>query len=228
MNPALLELQDHDSALARLTREKAALDDGSEARARRDLLEKQLEEVGALLKTAESNRSDREAELSATEAKIAQQQQRMMTASSAHEISALERDIGGLSHRRGELDEAILMLMDEAETHAARVAGLEKQLADARKEVERIEGEFASETSRLNAAIARETAARDGVEAQLSPPEKQKYDASFKRHAGVAVARVVGGSCSACGTKLSTYSLRDAAGEEFPTCEACGRLLWVG
>jgi len=231
MNPVLLELQDVDSALLRVAREKARLDDGTTAREKRDALESELSQERAKLLEATTDRSRKEDELQATEDKIARQNKRLMNVSSAHEVSALQRDIEGLGRARGDLDEAILMRMDEIETLEGRVKGLERQAAQAREQAAQIESDFARQTAQLNAQATEQRAKRPGVEAKLSDKEKDKYAQLAKKHAGVAVARAVakGGekSCSACGTQILPFTLREAKEQEFPTCESCGRLIWV-
>ena len=227
MNRALLELQELDSSLLALMREKKALDNGETARQKRDEIAQKLAQTREKLALCERNRSQKEDELRATETKIALQQKRLMNVSSAHEISALERDIKGLSSARGDLDEAILTFMDEAETLGNEVAALEKQSGDAIRAAQRAEDKFAEETARIDGILARKKAARPAIEAKLSASEKEKYVTNFKKFGGIAIAKIVGGSCSACGTTILPFTLKEAKEQEFPKCEACGRLLFV-
>lgn len=231
MNPVLLELQDVDSALLRVAREKARLDDGTAARARRDELEAELTALRGKLQSATTQRSRKEDELQTTETKIALQNKRLMNVSSAHEVSALQRDIEGLGRARGDLDEAILLLMDEIETLEPQVAQKQTQVETARAEASQIEAEFARRTAQLNAEVAAERAKRPGIEAKLSDKERELYAQIAKKHAGVAVSRVVTKNgektCSACGTQILPFTLRDAKEQAYPTCEGCNRLIWV-
>jgi predicted nucleic acid-binding Zn-ribbon protein len=227
MNRALLELQEVDNKLASLGREKAHLDDGTAARAKRDELEKA---VAAATQQSHKNLGDRtarELELQTAETKIALQQKRLMNASSAHEITALERDIAALGRARGDLDEAILELMDAGETIAAQLSALQKQLATAKSQVESIESHFALETARLDRSLAATRADRETAAAALSPAELQKFDTFAKKFGGVAVSKVVKGNCSACGAAILPFTLREAKSQDFPTCEGCSRLIFV-
>ena len=227
MNRALLDLQLLDSAIQNATREKARLDDGSSARQSLNELETTLAQTREQATTVAATRAKAEGDLEATETKIERQKKRVMTVSSAHEISALERDIEGLSRMRGELDETILVAMDEGETLSEQLSNLEKEVAAARQKAEQIEAEFAAQNALLDKRIADKRVARAPVIAQLSANDKERYADGFKRHGGVAVAQVTGGNCSACGAEILPFTLREAKTQEFPTCEGCGRMLWV-
>jgi predicted nucleic acid-binding Zn-ribbon protein len=227
MNRALLELQEVDNTLTNLKREKAHLDDGTQARAKRDELEKAVAAATQESHKILGERTARELELQTAETKIALQQKRMMNASSAHEISALERDIAALGRARGDLDEAILELMDKGETVAAQLEALQKQLKAAKAQVESVESSFALDSARLDRSLAAARTRRDEAAAQLSPAELEKFEAFAKKFHGVAVAKVVKGNCSACGAAILPFTLREAKSQDFPTCEGCSRLIFV-
>ena len=227
MNRALYDLQLLDSAIQDATREKARLDEGSAARAELAQLETQLAATQAAAATVAATRAKAEGDLEAAETKIERQKKRVMTVSSAHEISALERDIEGLSRMRGELDETILVAMDEGETLAAQIAAEQKQVAKARATAEQIEADFRAQTQLLDKRIAGKKAERAPVIARFSDEDKTRYAEAYKRHHGIAVAHVTGGSCSACGAEILPFTLREAKTQEFPTCEGCGRMLWI-
>ena len=227
MNRALLDLQLLDSAIQDATREKARLDDGSAARATLAGLETGLAQTRQAAATVAATRARAEGELEVAETKIERQKKRVMTVSSAHEISALERDIEGLSRMRGELDETILIAMDEGETLATKIDSEEQQVAAARADAEKIEAEFRARTEFLDKRVASKKAERAPVIAKLSAEDRAHYAEGYKRHGGVAVAHVEKGSCSACGAEILPFTLREAKTQEFPTCEGCGRLLWV-
>lgn len=227
MNHALLELQEVDNALHALAREKAKLDDGTAARAKRDELQSKAAAETKRGHDLEAERKDKELQLKSTEEKLKKQQNRLMNATSAHEVKALERDIEGLNHARSDLDEAILNLMEEAENSGATLAALEKELGTVTSEVADIEANFAAQTKRIQAAALALHNQRQTIAAKLSEPEKAKYDSVAKTHGGIAVAKLVNGNCSVCGTNIPLLLQREAKTKEFPTCESCGRLLAI-
>jgi predicted nucleic acid-binding Zn-ribbon protein len=113
MNPLLFELQEIDNRIARIKRERSKLDDGETLRSERNTLQKAVDTEKDRLNHLNTDRTDKELQLSTTEEKLTKQQTRLMNAKSAHEVTSLQRDIAGLNHARGDLDEALLMLMDE-------------------------------------------------------------------------------------------------------------------
>ncbi len=70
-------------------------------------------------------------------------------------------------------------------------------------------------------------AAREGITAQLPADEKEKYEEVAARHSGIAIVKNEGGNCSACGNTLTPFNLREARTQDWPTCENCGRLLFL-
>ena len=227
MNPLLLELQNADSLLIKLKREKSRLDDGTAARAARDELQIAADALQGQIDALAKQRSDREEELKTAEAKIARQQDRLMNAKSPHEVDSLQRDISALSKARGDLDEAVLLVMDEGETALARHHELEAQRHQANARLIEIEGHFGLETARLSGEITSTQVQREQLAAQLDAPSRLKYDDFAARLGGVAVAHPENGNCSACGMTITPFALRSAKTEAWPTCESCGRLLFV-
>ena len=100
-------------------------------------------------------------------------------------------------------------------------------MASAKDEVTTVTKRYASEITRIQAETATKTAERLTVLDKINPAEKAKYDASAKAHQGVAVSKVLRGCCSACGAAILPFTLREAKTLEYPTCENCGRLLFV-
>ena len=227
MNRSLWELQEIDSIIIRLKRERSRLDDGSHARGECDTLQRAFDEERTNLSRLNTDRTDAELQLKTNEEKMARQQSRLMTASSGHEITALERDIKAINTQRGNFDETILILMDEAETSSTRLSQIEAELRAANAHLHETEAAFRRETARLESELEAVRVERDAAATKLAPDEIAKYDTFAKAHANVAVARVEKGHCSVCGMVLPTVQLREAKTQSWPTCESCGRLLFV-
>ena len=227
MNPLLNKLQNLDAKIAQCERELDRLDDGSDARAAFENTRQTLETQSAQLKEITTRRKDLEDEDAAVESKIALQQKRLMNAKNAHEVTSLQRDIEALKHRRGELDEAVLMAMDEGETQEQTLAQTRARLEEVQQQKRQVEGRFAIETERLENESAAAQQEREKVWAELNGAEQKKYEQYAERFHGLGVAHLDDGNCSACGTALTPYNLRAAKSEEWPTCENCNRLLFV-
>jgi predicted nucleic acid-binding Zn-ribbon protein len=228
MNRLLFELQEADTLITRLKRERSKLDDGTHARSERDTLQKAYDAEHTRLSALNGERSDKELQLKSAEEKIARQQSRLMTATSSHEVTALQRDIKALGNMRGDLDETILNLMDEIETTSTRLTELEKELKQKADETTGVEKQFSVETARLDRELAAAQKQREELIAKLDANHFNKYQAVADKHHGVAVAHPEKGNCSACGMTLTPFNLKEAKTQEWPTCENCGRLLFIG
>jgi len=227
MNRLLFELQEVDNRIARIKRERSKLDDGEALRSERDTLQKAVTTEKDRLSHLNTDRIDKELQLSTTEEKITKQQTRLMNAKSAHEVNSLQRDIEGLNHARGDLDEALLMLMDEIDTCANRLVELQQELDAKEKETTAMEAQFAIDAARLDADLATSLEDRDTAATDLMPAHLARYETEAQRHHGVAVAHIEKGDCSACGMVITPFNLREARTQEWPTCESCGRLLYI-
>src|ERR1017187_996871 len=106
MNHLLLELQDVDNHIAAVKRERDRLDDGAALRSERETLGEARDDEKSTLNRINHQRAVKEEQLQTAEEKLARQQQRLMTAKSAHEVNSLQRDIEALGRSRGDLDEA--------------------------------------------------------------------------------------------------------------------------
>ena len=228
MNRSLFELQEADIHVARVTREIAKLDNGAVARAERDGAQAKVDAAAKRQHEVTAARTDKELEQKSVEEKIARQQSRLMTAKNAHDVTSLQRDIAALSHARGDLDEAILMLMDDVESATAELAGLEEQLGDAKRQAIVVEHQYKTDKARLDAELSEAKARRSDIAATIDADSLEKYQGFAKLHQGLAVVHNEKGNCSGCGMAFTPYNLREAKSEEWPTCENCHRLLFVG
>lgn len=227
MNRALFELQEIDLRIMTLRRERAHLDEGGTARAARDTARTEVASLEHRLAELDRNRRDQEQQLADTESQIKKQQSRLMTATSAHDVSSLEKGIAALQHHRSDLDENILVLMDDMETVGATLAGERLVLAEREEAVTQVETHFSAESARLDNLLQAAQDERQTVAGQLSEEESELYTESAAHHHGIALVHPEKGSCSVCGMEITMFTLREAKQREFPTCESCGRLLYV-
>ena len=227
MDRKLFDLQEADNTIARLRRERAKLDDASSLRGERDTLQNAVTAETLRLQKMHTERTDKELQLKTAEEKIARQNSRLMSATATHEVTALQRDIEALNRARGDLDEAILILMDEDETGQAHLADLQDQLKNKSAETAGAEAHFKSETERIENEIAATQAKREALSQVMEADALERYNELAAQHQGVAVAHLEKGSCSGCGMTITPFNLKDAKSKEWPECDNCGRLLFV-
>jgi uncharacterized protein len=142
------------------------------------------------------------------------------------ELSNLQHDIELLKVNRGKIEDKILELMDNAESHTKKIVDLNERFAD-------IEREWRGEQHQLNADI-------EQLKSRILNLEQQKLllvnsldtntvnlynDLKMKRK--TAVARVTQGICSGCRMQLPTTDLQRVRSGNVVQCSSCGRILYL-
>ena len=109
---------------------------------------------------------------------------------------------------------------------------MQSQVSQALAEVDKQEAaaivSFQREGGALQAEIARMSADREGMSAELSPELRDTYNRTASRTGGVAVGLLAEGRCGVCRTVIDGGRLIDLKAEApLGTCPHCKRLLVV-
>src|SRR5438105_1097610 len=125
----LLHLQELDSRIDALMRERAALDDGNALKQAHEATEVALAEARERLHSHEADQANAELELRSVEEKRATVSKKLYEGkvTNPKELSAMEQEIEMFGRQRGRLDERILGLMEEIETTTAEVERLTRE-----------------------------------------------------------------------------------------------------
>jgi len=172
-----------------------------------------------------------EDEVALLDDKIGRENDRMYsgTITSPKELSAIQDELESLGRRKDHLEEKILDLMEALEPVSSRLAEMETRLADARAEAGRLEARVTTEQAEIDAEAAEVGSQRDSLAAEIPPELLERYTrARAGRRDGVALARLIGSTCGACGLSLPTMfveEVRHSSGDELFVCEECGVLL---
>ena len=144
------------------------------------------------------------------------------------ELQALQDDVASIRRRIGQLEDEQLEIMELAEPVDARREELEAERQRLVAEAGRIEEELAAAEAEIDGEAAGVRAA--GEPAATAVPEDlwPEYDRLRAALGGVAVARLVNGTCQGCHLRLSAVEvdrIRKLSPDEPVHCEECGRLL---
>jgi predicted nucleic acid-binding Zn-ribbon protein len=227
----LWELQQIDSEIHRLKRERSRLDNGAARRQAADAAARVAEETEARLRKLRSDLNDAELELKRVEGKKKDYERRLYEGkvTNPKELTAMEQEIAMLGRQRGRLDEQILTLMEGIETASTELAQAEAN-RDAAESRWRDQDElFRRESARLDAELAAVTPRREAAAKALEPPTLARYENLRNRLSNVAVARLVEAGCGACHTHLASGIIRKVQdGQAYTYCENCTRFLVPG
>ncbi len=233
MFDALLRLQGHDTTADQLRHrretlpQRAALADLRRAAIAQEAKAAQLRDRREELATAQ-RRLEHDTGLVVD--KAAEENERLYSGSvtSPRELQAIQQEIEALARRQRQLEDGVIELMEQIEPVDAEIGELaadgdrvEAEVAVATAELAEAEKEIDAELEALEVEITRERA-------DIAPDLLATYDNMRKQLGGIAVARLVGGSCGGCHLTLSAVEL-DRIRHEPPDakilCEECGRLL---
>jgi uncharacterized protein len=227
----LWELQEIDTEIYRLKRERSRLED---AAALRQVFDAAVKAVGTLegrLHQLRGDLTDAELELKKIEGKKADFERRLYEGkvTNPKELQAMEQEIAMLGRQRGRLDETILNLMDGIDTTTTELETATRQRSEAEARWREQDQRFRDESARFERELAALAPRRDAAAKALEPATLTRYENLRARQSNVAVARFIDSTCSGCHTRLGAFAgrkLHEAQGYLY--CENCNRFLIPG
>ena len=199
------------------------------ARQKKRTIEQKRDQVAEMRARAEGMAAKLEAE----DAELAEKQRRVQEAidgslGNYRNVEAHTKELNGFAKRRNALEVELTRLGEEL----AKIEGVQSQVSQALAEVDKQEAaaivSFQREGGALQAEIARMSADREGMSAELSPELRDTYNRTASRTGGVAVGLLTEGRCGVCRTVIDSGRLIDLKAEApLGTCPHCKRLLVV-
>jgi predicted nucleic acid-binding Zn-ribbon protein len=224
---ALAQLQLLDTEMDALRKRHGEVERLMADRSQVELKEAEEREASAHVSESRTMQRDRELELTALEARIAELERRLYSGRihNTKELESLSNESQMFKDHKLKLEEKVLGLMDDTE-RAERVAQAAQQRAEAaRGERARTEQAWAAELDRLRTELDALEAQAASVRPRVVPEHLDTYD-RMRRRSGLVVVKVRGQNCGACGVELSARVLEQARDDNLlPTCDNCGRVL---
>jgi len=230
---ALLSVQEHDTAVDQLVHRRAHLP----ARGELDDVMRQLSGLEAAVKEVEARRHDLarnqqrlEDEISVLTDKAAHHDKTLYsgTIGNPRELQALQDEIAALKRRISQLEDQELELMEQIEPLDAELARAAAESTELDERGSALRGQIAEEEVAIEAELERVRAERAEVADTVEPELLAEYDTLRPQSGGIAIARLVGGSCGGCHLGLSAVEIdriKKLPAEAPAHCEECGRLL---
>ena len=223
----LLELVDLDLSLVRNAGDRSkllsatAISEASEkALALSDRLIDARNRVGDL--ELELKRSENDLEL--VENRIAKDNQRLTSTTSAKDAQGIEHELTTLAKRKSELEDAELGIMELLETVRAELSEAENAKAAAEQELAALRSALDTNTSALDSARAELSSKRSALVGLIEPELAVAYQRKADRN--VAVGKLVGRECGACRLSITATNLEEILAlpadeiAECPNCQA--------
>ena len=230
---ALVELQDHDTAISQLEHRKAALPE------RRELagvvaaladVEGRASQVETSREALVERQRALEADIAASTSRREALEQRMYAArgTPARDLQAMDDEIRHLRERVDQTEEAELEVMVALEPLDDERAALESQRAALADEAGRLRAALSEAQAELDAELSAQIAARTSAADAVPRDLRDRYESLRARLGGTGAARLVGNRCSGCHLELPSMEMdriRHLPAGTVVTCEQCGRIL---
>ena len=225
---ALYEVQQIDTRIHDLERERDALDSGAELRAQVEGACAQAQAARDELRAMEIELRDAELQMKTHEAKKKDYEDRLYSGRvrNPKEIDDMQREVQMLGEHVDKLEDKALNLMEQIEPRRAAVAHMELALREQEAELARVVAQYETESAR----IAAEIAALRSQRAQLVPAVPadllRRYDELRARRANLGIVMVTSEMCPGCRIAVSVDTMRQLKRGARVCCESCGRILY--
>ncbi len=230
---ALLSVQEHDTTADQLVHRRAHL----ESRGELDELMGELSQLEDTVTTVETRRQELargqqrlEDEISTLTDKATQHDKTLYsgTIGNPRELQALQDEIVALKRRISQLEDQELELMEQIEPLDAELTTAAARRTDLDGRGTALRAQIAEEEVAIDRELERVGAERAAIAAEVAPELLAEYETLRPQSGGIAIARLVGGSCGGCHLSLSAVEIdriKKLAPEAPAHCEECGRLL---
>jgi predicted nucleic acid-binding Zn-ribbon protein len=167
-----------------------------------------------------------ETDLNLVETRIAKDEQLLRQSSNQKDVQGIQSQLQALAKRRGELEDAELVLLERKDEISASLQSINDERAEIQAVLATLETQQTAGLAKLTSGqqLLREDRARNL--SQLSSELAEHYEKLFAR--GVGVGRLDGLVCDACGMTLggdSLESVRNTPADELAHCGECGAIL---
>jgi predicted nucleic acid-binding Zn-ribbon protein len=230
---ALLAVQEHDTAIDQLTHRRRTLPARAElngAMAELAKLEQRSSEVEANRHELARAQQRLEDDITSINDKAAQHDKTLYsgTISNPRELQAMQDEIASLKRRVSQLEDQELELMEQIEPLDADLARLAEERTALDERSATLRAQIAEDEVAIDDQLATARAEREELVHGVEPELMAEYDQLRPHSGGIAIARLVGGSCGGCHLGLSAVEvdrIKKLPPEEPVHCEECGRLL---
>ncbi|HJR88477.1 MAG TPA: hypothetical protein VJ930_12565 [Acidimicrobiia bacterium] len=225
----LLDLQDVDLAIDRLLHQRQTLPVLAEYQnqsGERDRLAAAIAEKRGELRGLELDLDKAEGELDILENKLNESETRLFAGGmNARETEQKRLEVQALRGQQATMESRVLELIDVVDPLRADLEKLEGELASRNKRVGLLENEISVAWAEIDAQIARREATKTELAQPISPDLMILYEQLRRSKEGVAVGRLVNGTCGGCHLALSIPEQQEASEWEPPRCLHCMRIL---
>ena len=223
---ALIQLQEHDSRLARLEAEASRLPKRIEA-IHASVAEARTAVEGTKGKV-DANRKNlraKEKDLEVVAAKRSKADAHLWEVKTNKEYSAVLLEIEDIKQDKARTEEEILALMEMQERLAAEIREAEARLRNREEQGAQDEASVRQQLAAVEAELAVVRGERAVVARDVPPGVLADYERILKARSGLAIVPVTTGFCGGCRVTIRPQALQELRNATLMRCESCGRYL---
>ena len=224
----LLVLQDRDRKISRVTQELAHIGPERESlKARAASTQTALDAAKLRVKQIESERKQRDLEIEGKKSQIEKYLNQQLLTRKNEEYKALTHEIEMAKEVIFKIEDAEIVLMEQAEAAQKDVARATTEAAAAKKLVDDQIGLLNQREENLKREFAELTAGRTQLASAVDDSTRSRYERLFKSKGENVVVSVEHSACGGCHMKLPTQIVTHCRAQaELVTCPNCGRILY--
>ena len=224
----LLVLQDRDRKLLRVTQELAHIGPERESlKAKAASTQTALEAAKLRIKQIESERKQRDLEIEGKKAQIEKYLNQQLLTRKNEEYKALTHEIEMAKEVIFKIEDAEIVLMEQAEVAQKNVVTATAEAAAAKKLVDDQIGQLNQREENLKKEFAELTSGREQLASAVDDSTRNRYERLFKSKGENVVVSVEHSACGGCHMKLPTQIVTNCRAQgEIVTCPNCGRILY--
>jgi predicted nucleic acid-binding Zn-ribbon protein len=142
------------------------------------------------------------------------------------ELSNLQHDIELLKTNRSKIEDKILELMDNIESHTKKLIDLNNKFTKFEENWRVEQQQLGTDIEQLKSRILNIEQQKQSLMNSLDPKIVELYN-DLKVKMKTAVARVTQGICAGCRMQLPTTNLQCIRSGNIVQCSTCGRILYL-
>ena len=224
----LLVLQDRDRKIVRVSQELAHIGPEREGmRAKAASTQNQLDAAKLRVRQIESERKQRDLEIEGKKSQIEKYLNQQLLTRKNEEYKALSHEIEMAKEVIFKIEDAEIVLMEQAETAQKEVVRATAEAAAAKKVVDDLIGLLNQREENLKKELSELQAGRTQLASAVDETTRNRYERIFKSKGENVVVDVQHSACGGCHMKLPTQIVTTCRGHaELVTCPNCGRILY--
>jgi uncharacterized protein len=224
----LLVLQDRDRKINRAQQELAQI--APERESLRNLTsstQTQLDAAKLRVKQIESERKQRDLEVEAKKSQIEKYANQQLQTRKNEEYKALAHEIEMAKEAIFKIEDAEIVLMEQAEAAQKEVVRANGEANEAKKLADTQIAELGQREENFKQELAALQSGRAELASAVDEVARSRYDRILKSKGDNAVVGIDHGVCGGCHMKLQQQLIVTCqAQKEIVTCSSCGRILY--